>query len=92
MENHIREEFMKINGADWDSYPEVLKSYFIDGYKSRDTEIKKLRDEKIELKDVYRDVFETYIPADKLGEANEYCLSLFKDYKMSKAMVDRKNP
>lgn len=55
--------------------------------KSKDPEIKKLRDEKTELKDTYAETFEEYIPADKLSEANDFLLSRFADYEVSKAIV-----
>ena len=53
-------------------------------------ENKKLREEKTELKNAYAETFEEYIPDEYLGEANEFLLSRFKDYEMSKAIVDRK--
>ena len=59
------------------------------GCESCDEEIKKLRDERTELKDAYAETFEKYIPVNKLSEANEFLLSRFKDYKMSKDIVDR---
>lgn len=54
-----------------------------------DEAVKAEKDKQIELKDAYAETFEKYIPVNKLSEANEFLLSRFKDYKMSKAIVDR---
>ncbi len=48
------------------------------------------REAKQELKNAYAETFEEYIPADKLGEANDFLLSRFKDHESSVVMVDMK--
>ena len=62
----------------------------IKGKAGQQAENKKLREEKTELKNAYAETFEEYLPAEKLGEANEFLLSRFEDHEMSKAIVDRK--